>query len=78
MSLNEKIIKIRCALQSSNIKKSGKNKFQGFTYYELSDFLPMLNVLMEQDLWRLRQLMWQDLFQMHLKVEDWVINFLMI
>lgn len=45
-NLNESIIKIRVDLQSSTIKKSGKNTFQGFTYYELSDFLPKLNELM--------------------------------
>lgn len=46
MSLNESIIKIRVALQNSKLKKSGKNKFAGFEYYELSDFLPKLNELM--------------------------------
>jgi hypothetical protein len=46
MKLNESIIKIRVELQNSSIKKSGKNKFQGFSYYELKDFLPTLNELM--------------------------------
>ena len=46
MNLNEIIIKIRVELQNSKIKKSGKNKFAGFQYYELSDFLPKLNELM--------------------------------
>ena len=46
MSLNESIIKIRVDLQKSKLKKSGKNKFAGFEYYELSDFLPKLNELM--------------------------------
>lgn len=45
-SLNESIIKIRVELQNSKIKKSGKNKFAGFDYYELADFLPKLNDLM--------------------------------
>lgn len=44
--LNESIIKIRVELQNSKIKKSGKNKFAGFSYYELADFLPKLNELM--------------------------------
>ena len=44
--LNELIIKIRVELQNSKIKKSGKNKFAGFDYYELADFLPKLNELM--------------------------------
>ena len=46
MSLNESIIKIRVELQNSKIKKSGLNNFAGFSYYELSDFLPTLNELM--------------------------------
>jgi hypothetical protein len=46
MSLHESIIKIRVALQESGIKKSGKNRFANFNYYELSDFLPILNKLM--------------------------------
>jgi len=44
--LNKSIIKIRNELQKTNLKKSGKNKFAGFEYYELSDFLPTLNQLM--------------------------------
>lgn len=46
MSLNKSIINIRVALQNSKLRKSGKNKFAGFEYYELSDFLPKLNELM--------------------------------
>lgn len=46
MNLNETIIKIRVELQNSKIKKSGKNRFAGFEYYELADFLPKLNELM--------------------------------
>ena len=49
ISLNESIIKIRVKLQSSNLKKSGKNKFAGFEYFELADFLPKLNELMEEE-----------------------------
>ena len=49
MNLNEKIIKIRVALQKNKLKKSGKNKFAGFEYYELADFLPTLNTLMESE-----------------------------
>lgn len=48
-SLNESIIKIRVDLQNSKIKKSGKNKFANFDYFELSDFLPRLNELMLQE-----------------------------
>ena len=46
VSLNEAIIKIKVALQGIKLKQSGKNTFAGFTYYELSDFLPSLNKLM--------------------------------
>lgn len=45
-SLNESIIAIRVELQNAKLKKSGKNKFAGFDYFELSDFLPKLNELM--------------------------------
>lgn len=48
-NLNESIIKIRVDLQNSKIKKSGKNKFANFDYFELSDFLPRLNELMLQE-----------------------------
>ena len=39
----EKLAKARVQLQTMNLKKSGKNKFAGFTYYELADFLPAVN-----------------------------------
>lgn len=45
-TLNESIIDIRVKLQNSKIKKSGKNKSTGFEYFELADFLPILNELM--------------------------------
>lgn len=49
MSLNESIISIRVKLQNSTLKKSGLNKFAGFDYFELSDFLPRLNELMLEE-----------------------------
>lgn len=49
LNLNESIIKIRVELQNSKIKKSGKNKYAGFEYYELGDFLPKLNELMQKE-----------------------------
>lgn len=48
-TLNESIIDIRVKLQNSKIKKSGKNKYAGFEYYELKDFLPKLNELMKEE-----------------------------
>ena len=49
MNLNESIIKIRVELQKSNLKKSGENKYAGFKYFELADFLPRLNELMNEE-----------------------------
>lgn len=48
-TLNESIISIRVNLQNSKLKKSGKNKFAGFEYFELSDFLPRVNELMLEE-----------------------------
>ena len=39
----QKLQEVRVALQGKNLKKSGKN--QNISYYELSDFLPTLNIL---------------------------------
>ena len=36
----------RCELQKREIKKSGRNKFSNYDYFELSDFLPELNEIM--------------------------------
>ena len=47
--LNESIINIRVKLQNAKLKKTGKNKFAGFDYFELADFLPKLNELMLEE-----------------------------
>jgi hypothetical protein len=39
----EKLQQARVELQNKKIKKSGKNAYAGFTYFELSDFLPHIN-----------------------------------
>ena len=39
----EKLQKARIELQNKKLKKSGKNSYSGFTYYELADFLPQVN-----------------------------------
>lgn len=39
----EKLQKARIELQNKKLKKSGKNNYSGFTYYELADFLPQVN-----------------------------------
>ena len=48
-TLNGSIINIRVKLQNAKLKKSGKNKFAGFDYFELADFLPKLNELMLEE-----------------------------
>lgn len=48
LTLNEAIINIRVELQNLKLKKSGLNKFAGFTYFELADFMPTLNTLMQK------------------------------
>lgn len=49
VKLNNAIAEIKVKLQQSEIKKSGMNTYANFSYYELSDFLPSLNVLMSQN-----------------------------
>ena len=44
----EKLQKARVALQSKQLKKSGENKYAGFKYYELCDFLPQVNIIFEE------------------------------
>lgn len=48
-NLNESIISIRVKLQNAKLKKSGKNTYAGFDYFELADFLPKLNELMLEE-----------------------------
>lgn len=45
MNVYEKLQKCRVELQSTALKKSGHNKFAGYTYFELGDFLPTINKL---------------------------------
>lgn len=45
LNLFQKLQQARVELQDMNLKKSGHNKFAGFTYYELSDFLPAINII---------------------------------
>lgn len=49
MNIYEKIQKVKKELLSSNLKKTGENKYAGFKYYELSDFLPTLINLCEEN-----------------------------
>ncbi|NLZ46695.1 MAG: recombinase [Clostridiales bacterium] len=45
MNVYEKLQKCRVELQNKSLKKSGNNKFAGYKYFELQDFLPEVNKL---------------------------------
>ena len=40
MSVHNKLMQARMMLQGTQMKKSGLNKFAGYSYFELSDFIP--------------------------------------
>jgi len=42
MNIYEKLQKVKLELLDCNLKKSGNNKFAGFKYYELGDFMPAI------------------------------------
>lgn len=48
MNIYEKLQTVRVALQAKNIKKSGKNTYSNYNYYELADFLPEIMQLMAE------------------------------
>lgn len=43
MSVYAKLMKARIRLQATEIKKTGLNKFAGYTYLQMQDFLPTVN-----------------------------------
>ena len=43
MKVYEKLQQARVKLQNVELKKSGHNKFAGYRYFELTDFLPTVN-----------------------------------
>lgn len=45
MNVYEKLQTCRLKLQQKQLKKSGKNTFAGYDYFELGDFLPSINEL---------------------------------
>jgi len=45
MSVYKKLQEARCEMQAMTLKKSGHNKFAGYNYFELGDFLPVINDL---------------------------------
>ena len=42
MNIYDKIIELRVRVLNANIKKSGRNKYSNFDYFELKDFLPFV------------------------------------
>ena len=40
MSVHKKLMQARIQLQNLPLKKTGHNKFAGYYYFELGDFLP--------------------------------------
>lgn len=45
MSVHKKLNAARIELQNSKLAKSGNNKFAGYKYFELGDFLPTINTI---------------------------------
>jgi hypothetical protein len=43
MSVYKKLMEARVQLQAAPLKKSGHNKFAGYQYFELGDFMPTIN-----------------------------------
>ncbi len=48
MSAYAKLQEARIRLQGMKLKKSGKNKFAGYDYFELGDFLPAINQIFHE------------------------------
>ena len=48
MTVFEKLNDARLEFQKKNVKKSGKNKFAGYSYYELADILPAINEIAKE------------------------------
>jgi hypothetical protein len=45
MTVYKKLMQARIALQGKALKKSGTNKFGGYSYFELGDFLPEIQTI---------------------------------
>ena len=48
MSVHKKLMQARVMLQSVEMKKSGKNSFQGYSYFELGDFIPHIQTIFNE------------------------------
>jgi hypothetical protein len=49
MNIYQKLQKCRVELQKTKMKKTGQNKFSNYEYFELGDFLPRVNELMQEN-----------------------------
>jgi hypothetical protein len=45
MSVHKKLMQARVKLQGTEMKKSGLNKFAGYSYFELGDFIPHIQTI---------------------------------
>lgn len=48
MNVFEKLNEARIKFQNAGVKKSGKNSYAGYTYYELADILPAINKIAQE------------------------------
>ena len=48
MSAYSKLMDARIALQNASLKKSGKNSFANYSYFELGDFLPAIQSIFHE------------------------------
>ena len=48
MSVYKKLMAARVKLQATEMKKSGKNSFQGYSYFELGDFIPHIQTIFNE------------------------------
>jgi len=49
MGVHKKLMTARMRLQGTELKKSGHNKFAGYQYFELGDFLPQINKIFHEE-----------------------------
>ena len=48
MKVYKKLVEVRNELQTMPLSKSGHNKFAGYKYFELGDFLPSIQILFKK------------------------------
>jgi len=46
--VHKKLMAARMSLQEASLKKSGHNKFAGYSYFELGDFIPTINQIFNE------------------------------